>query len=135
MAIKVGINGFGRIGRLVFRQIYNTPGIEVVAINDLTSPAALAHLLKYDSAQGRFDAEVTATEDAIIVNGVALAGHVTIGQYAVIGGLAAVHQFISIGDHAMVSGGSLVRKDVPPFSKLQKNLRGVESHVLLKLYF
>src|SRR4249920_1387677 len=67
--VKVAINGFGRIGRLVFRQIYNMQGIDVVAINDLTSPAVLAHLLKYDSAQGRFDATVTATEDAIVVNG------------------------------------------------------------------
>jgi glyceraldehyde 3-phosphate dehydrogenase len=67
--VKVAINGFGRIGRLVFRQIYNMKGIDVVAINDLTSPAVLAHLLKYDSAQGRFDATVTSTDDAIIVNG------------------------------------------------------------------
>lgn len=67
--VKVAINGFGRIGRLVFRQIYNMEGIDVVAINDLTSPKVLAHLLKYDSAQGRFDAEVTATEDSIVVNG------------------------------------------------------------------
>jgi glyceraldehyde 3-phosphate dehydrogenase len=67
--VKVAINGFGRIGRLVFRQIYNMKGIEVVAINDLTSPVVLAHLLKYDSAQGRFDAPVTSTEDSIIVNG------------------------------------------------------------------
>ena len=67
--IKVAINGFGRIGRLVFRQIYNMEGIDVVAINDLTSPAVLAHLLKYDSAQGRFDGEVTSTENAINVNG------------------------------------------------------------------
>jgi glyceraldehyde 3-phosphate dehydrogenase len=67
--VKVAINGFGRIGRLVFRQIYNMQGIDVVAINDLTSPAVLAHLLKYDSAQGRFNAEVSATEDSIIVNG------------------------------------------------------------------
>ncbi|MBR2647349.1 MAG: type I glyceraldehyde-3-phosphate dehydrogenase [Sediminibacterium sp.] len=67
--VKVAINGFGRIGRLVFRQIYNMEGIEVVAINDLTSPKVLAHLLKYDSAQGRFDATVTSTEDSIIVNG------------------------------------------------------------------
>ncbi|MFZ9452345.1 MAG: type I glyceraldehyde-3-phosphate dehydrogenase, partial [Bacteroidia bacterium] len=62
------INGFGRIGRLVYRKIYNMEGIDVVAINDLTSPNVLAHLLKYDSAQGRFDAEVKATEDSIIVN-------------------------------------------------------------------
>ncbi|HZI69198.1 MAG TPA: glyceraldehyde 3-phosphate dehydrogenase NAD-binding domain-containing protein, partial [Hanamia sp.] len=50
--VKVAINGFGRIGRLVFRQIYNMEGIDVVAINDLTSPKQLAHLLKYDSSQG-----------------------------------------------------------------------------------
>ena len=68
-SVKVAINGFGRIGRLVFRQIYNMEGIEVVAINDLTSPAVLAHLLKYDSAQGRFEAELKSTEDAILVNG------------------------------------------------------------------
>ncbi len=67
--VKVAINGFGRIGRLVYRQIYKMQGIDVVAINDLTSPKVLAHLLKYDSAQGRFDAEVKATEDSIIVNG------------------------------------------------------------------
>ena len=68
-SVKVAINGFGRIGRLVFRQIYNMKGIDVVAINDLTSPKVLAHLLKYDSAQGRFDATVTSTEDSIVVNG------------------------------------------------------------------
>lgn len=67
-SVKVAINGFGRIGRLVYRKIYNMEGIDVVAINDLTSPNVLAHLLKYDSAQGRFDAEVKATEDSIIVN-------------------------------------------------------------------
>src|SRR4051794_11678639 len=66
--VKVAINGFGRIGRLVFRQIYKMEGIEVVAINDLTSPKVLAHLLKYDSAQGRFDAEVKAGENSILVN-------------------------------------------------------------------
>ena len=67
--VKVAINGFGRIGRLVFRQIYNMKGIDVVAINDLTSPKVLAHLLKYDSAQGRFDGEVKSTDNAIVVNG------------------------------------------------------------------
>ena len=67
--VKVAINGFGRIGRLVFRQIYNMEGIDVVAINDLTSPAVLAHLLKYDSAQGRFGQNVTSTDNSIIVNG------------------------------------------------------------------
>ena len=67
--VKVAINGFGRIGRLVLRQIYNMEGIDVVAINDLTSPKVLAHLLKYDSAQGRFDGEVKSTENSISVNG------------------------------------------------------------------
>ncbi len=67
--VKVAINGFGRIGRLVYRQIYNMKGIDVVAINDLTSPKVLAHLLKYDSAQGRFNEDVKATENSIVVNG------------------------------------------------------------------
>jgi glyceraldehyde 3-phosphate dehydrogenase len=67
-SVKVAINGFGRIGRLVYRQIYNMEGIEVVAINDLTSPKVLAHLLKYDTAQGRFNEDVNATENSIVVN-------------------------------------------------------------------
>ncbi len=67
--VKVAINGFGRIGRLVFRQIHNMEGIDIVAINDLTSPKVLAHLLKYDSAQGRFHGNVTSTENSIIVDG------------------------------------------------------------------
>jgi glyceraldehyde 3-phosphate dehydrogenase len=69
MAKKVAINGFGRIGRLVFRQIYNMEGIDVVAINDLTDAESLAHLLKYDTAHGRFNEKVEAGENAIIVNG------------------------------------------------------------------
>ena len=67
--VRVAINGFGRIGRLVYRQIYKMDGIDVVAINDLTSPKVLAHLLKYDSAQGRFDQDVKSTENSIAVNG------------------------------------------------------------------
>ncbi len=71
MAVKVAINGFGRIGRLAFRQMFNAEGYEIVAINDLTSPAMLAHLLKYDSAQGRYALAdtVTAGEDSITVDG------------------------------------------------------------------
>ncbi len=68
-SLKIGINGFGRIGRLAYRQIYNIPGIDVVAINDLTSPAVLAHLLKYDSAQGRFGQDVKHSDNSITVNG------------------------------------------------------------------
>lgn len=59
-------------------------------------------------------------DNVILVNGVLLGGHVTVGNYAIIGGLSAAHQFISIGDHAMISGGSLLRKDVPPFTKAAK---------------
>lgn len=71
MAVKVAINGFGRIGRLAFRQMFGADGYEVVAINDLTSPKMLAHLLKYDSAQGRYALadKVSATDDSIIVDG------------------------------------------------------------------
>ncbi len=67
--VKVAINGFGRIGRLAFRQMFHAEGYEVVAINDLTNPAMLAHLLKYDSAQGRFNGTVEAGEDSITVDG------------------------------------------------------------------
>jgi glyceraldehyde 3-phosphate dehydrogenase len=71
MAVKVAINGFGRIGRLAFRQMFGAEGYEVVAINDLTSPVMLAHLLKYDSAQGRYALgdKVSATDNSIIVDG------------------------------------------------------------------
>ena len=61
--VKVAINGFGRIGRLAFRQMFGAEGYEVVAINDLTSPSMLAHLLKYDSAQGRYNHDVTANDE------------------------------------------------------------------------
>ena len=76
MSVKVAINGFGRIGRLAFRQMFGAEGYEVVAINDLTSPAMLAHLLKYDTAQGSYCGHigenkhtVSATEDSIVVDG------------------------------------------------------------------
>ena len=70
MSVKVAINGFGRIGRLAFRQMFGAEGYEVVAINDLTDPKMLAHLLKYDSSQGRYDGHtVEAAEGAIIVDG------------------------------------------------------------------
>ena len=70
MAVKVAINGFGRIGRLAFRQMFGAEGYEIVAINDLTSPSMLAHLLKYDTAQGRYEGHtVTAGEHSITVDG------------------------------------------------------------------
>ena len=67
MAIKLAINGFGRIGRLVYRHAFNDPRFDVVAVNDLTSPAILAHLLKYDSVHGRFPADVKPTETGMRV--------------------------------------------------------------------
>ncbi len=69
MSKKVAINGFGRIGRLTFRKLLERPGIEVVAINDLTDNATLAHLLKYDSSQGKFEGTVESTDEYLIVNG------------------------------------------------------------------
>jgi glyceraldehyde 3-phosphate dehydrogenase len=72
MAKKVAINGFGRIGRLTFRFLQQNPDVEVVAINDLTDNATLAHLLKYDSTQGIFNGTVDYTEDELIVNGKAI---------------------------------------------------------------
>lgn len=70
MSVKVAINGFGRIGRLAFRQMFGTEGYEIVAINDLTNADMLAHLLKYDSSQGRYGKKVEVTDDAIVVDGV-----------------------------------------------------------------
>ena len=72
MPIKVGINGFGRIGRNVFRTALGNPEIEFVAVNDLTTPATLAHLLKYDSILGNLKNEISATEDSIVVDGKAI---------------------------------------------------------------
>ncbi len=69
MAIKVGINGFGRIGRLVFRALIDNPNVEIVKINDLTDNATLAHLLKWDSVHGKFKGTVSADNDSLTVNG------------------------------------------------------------------
>lgn len=67
MSKRIAINGFGRIGRLTFRQLYNMPGVEIVGINDLTDPATLAHLLKYDSAHGIFDKQISIEGDYLLV--------------------------------------------------------------------
>ena len=69
MALRVAVNGFGRIGRMVFRAGLGNENMEFVAVNDLTDPATLAHLLKYDSVHGTLDADVSATENSLIVNG------------------------------------------------------------------
>lgn len=69
MAVKVAINGFGRIGRLAFRHMFGEPGFEVVAINDLAQPKMLAHLLKYDSTQGKYDHDITYDDKDLFVDG------------------------------------------------------------------
>ena len=72
MSVKVGINGFGRIGRLVFRAAVKNPNIEIVGINDLITPDYMAYMLKYDTVHGRFDGAVDYTENSLIVNGKAI---------------------------------------------------------------
>ena len=67
MSVKVAINGFGRIGRLAFRQMFGAEGYEIVAINDLTKPEMLAHLLKYDTAQGRYDGHTVVAGEGILL--------------------------------------------------------------------
>ena len=74
MAKRIAINGFGRIGRLTFRELLKMDGVEVVAINDLTDNKTLAHLLKYDSTQGKFPGEVHADDQFIYVNGAKISG-------------------------------------------------------------
>ena len=67
--IKVGINGFGRIGRLVFRAMMNFPNIQVVAINDLVDPEYMAYMLKYDSTHGKFNGDISVIDGKLVVNG------------------------------------------------------------------
>ena len=69
MSKKIAINGFGRIGRLTFRNLLNKEGVEVVAVNDLTDNQTLAHLLKFDSVQGKFNGTVSSDDDNLYVNG------------------------------------------------------------------
>ena len=69
MAVKVGINGFGRIGRVVYRAAYKDPDVQIVAVNDITDAPTLAHLLKYDSAYGRFEADVAVDSAGLTIGG------------------------------------------------------------------
>ena len=154
-SVKVAINGFGRIGRLVFRQIYNTPGIEVVAINDLTSPAVLAHLLKYDSAQGRFDAEVKSTDDSVLVNGHAVRTgfftdkekaelHIKAGAKRVVisapatGEMKTVvfntnHEIID-GTETVISGASCTTNCLAPMAKVLEEKFGIVTGLMLTVH-
>ena len=97
MAVRVAINGFGRIGRLAFRQMFGAEGYEVVAINDLTSPKMLAHLLKYDSSQGKYEHadEVSCTDDSIIVCG----KEIKIYAFPASSALLPAHVTVNISDH------------------------------------
>ena len=84
--VKVAINGFGRIGRLAFRQMFGAEGYEIVAINDLTDAKMLAHLLKYDSAQGRYAKAdtVVAKENSIVVDGKEIKMEVKVGEKVIL---------------------------------------------------
>ena len=112
MAVKVGINGFGRIGRNVFRASLGNPEIEFVAVNDLTSPATLAHLLKYDSILGNLKNEITAGEDFISVDGKKHEGLCAAGPGAA---------GLGIGGRA---GGGRVDRHFTDGTKAKAHLRG-----------
>jgi len=83
LTIKVGINGFGRIGRMVFRAMFDDPALEIVAVNDLTDTKTLAHLLQYDSVHKKFGHKVEATEDSIVVHAKSLVGELLGSKHAV----------------------------------------------------
>ena len=109
---KIAINGFGRIGRLAFRKVFDDPECEVVAINDLTSPAMLAHLLKYDSVQGRYSAshDVTSPLNPLITAPIVIEDQAWIGAKAYIG------MGVTIGQGAVVGATASVYKDVEPWT-------------------
>ena len=116
MAVRVAINGFGRIGRLAFRQMFDAEGYEVVAINDLTSPKMLAHLLKYDTTHGRYKGTVSADDEArtITINGktfttVAAANKMTSAErsFFVLGNLAKAYHNGKTSSAATVSNGTI----------------------------
>ncbi len=100
----------------------NTTIRECVTVNRGTSASGKTEIGKncLIMAAAHIAHDCVVGDNAIIVNGVLLGGHVTVGEFAVLGGLSAIHQFINIGAHAMISGGSLVRKDVPPYTKAAK---------------
>ncbi|HGW8737667.1 TPA: glyceraldehyde 3-phosphate dehydrogenase NAD-binding domain-containing protein [Klebsiella pneumoniae] len=105
--VKVGINGFGRIGRNVLRAALNNPDIQIVAINDLTDSKTLAHLLKYDSLLGKLDAEVTAGEGGLVVDG----KPITVSRYKSINARESIYAFsamngIAICCSQVLPGGS-----------------------------
>jgi hypothetical protein len=140
MTVRVGINGFGRIGRTVLRYAVKEKGIEIVAINDLTDAKTLAHLLKYDSVHGIFPGTVEYNDKELIIarmgdfifhdlktrfmEGVSdqlAVHHVRVGDHAILGGLSAVHQFVRIGTLAMVGGLTAVEFDVIPYGSVVGN--------------
>ena len=134
MTVKVGINGFGRIGRLAFRRIQEVEGLEVVAINDLTDAKQLAHLLKYDSTQGRFNGEVEVLDGAFRVNGKevkVLANRnpeeLPWGGNDVPTVVYNVNHNILTGDETVISGASCTTNCLAPMAKaLQDNFGVVE---------
>ena len=126
MVVKVGINGFGRIGRLAFRRIQNVEGVEVTRINDLTDPVMLAHLLKYDTTQGRFDGTVEVREGGFEVNGKFIKVTAPGGSDVKTVVFNTNHDVLD-GTETVISGASCTTNCLAPMAKaLQDNFGVVE---------
>ena len=151
MAVKVAINGFGRIGRLAFRQMFGAEGYEIVAINDLTDPKMLAHLLKYDSAQGRYALAdtVVAGEDSITVDGKEIkiyakanAAELPWGELGVDVVLECTGFYVSKAksqahidaDDTIISAASCTTNCLAPMANALNNLAKIKSGIMLTVH-
>lgn len=140
--IKVGINGFGRIGRMSFRVIVSKPDFEIVAINDLTDAATLAHLLKYDSVHGKFPGEVSHEGNAIVVNGKKIPvtaekdpKQLKWGAFGVDYVIESTGKFLdkeSAMDHIAAGAGRVILSAPPKGSDVKAVVLGVNDHILSK---
>ena len=154
MAVKVAINGFGRIGRLAFRQMFGAEGYEVVAINDLTSPKMLAHLLKYDSSQGKYALAdtVKATDDSIIVDGKEIkiyakekaSAHIEAGARKVVISAPAGNDLPTIvynvnhnelkAEDTVISAASCTTNCLAPMAKALNDLAAIKSGIMCTIH-
>ena len=139
MAVKVAINGFGRIGRLAFRQMFGAEGFEIVAINDLTSPKMLAHLLKYDSTQGRYALAdtVVAGEDSITVDGKEIKIYAKASAPAGNDLKTIVynvnHETLTKEDH-IISAASCTTNCLAPMAKALNDLAAIKSGIMCTIH-
>ena len=151
--VKVAINGFGRIGRLAFRQMFAAEGYEVVAINDLTAPRVLAHLLKYDSTQGKFDGTVEAKESSIVVNGKEIeiytskekaSAHITAGAKKVVISAPAGNDLPTIvysvnentltADDKIISAASCTTNCLAPMAKALNEFAPIQAGIMTTIH-